>query len=246
MKNTALSILAITALALTTGCSTTPTALDRAVATVTTNYTPVLALQTNTITLVQTNVVVNTITVTNAIGQVVPVYVTNLFLDTVWKTNVVIATNMVASGYTMTPNSTATATAGIAGAVSNLAAPGIGELVTGGLLAGLSLFLGWRNRQMNGQNDALSQAAGTLSQIIETGRELMSKTTQGQKAADAFTQWMITHQAATQTIGEISQIVKSSTNNAEAQAAANQILALIGQTSVDSATTPTAAAVAKV
>ena len=218
-----------------TGCSTTPTALDRLVSNVQTNYTPTLALQTNVVTLVQTNVVIQTFTVTNSVGIQVPVFQTNFVTAPVYTTNLVVVTNQVAS-YTLTPGGTATAVAGGAGVVANLAAPGIGTLVTGGILGLLSIFLGFRNRQMNGQNDVLSQAAGVLAQTIETGRALMSTTPQGQKAADAFTQWMITNQAQTQTIGAITQIVKDSTNNVQAQAAANQILALIGQTSVDSPT----------
>src|ERR1035437_6488077 len=59
------------------GCGTTPTALDRAVANVQTNYTPVLGLQTNVVTVFQTNVFVQTVTVTNSVGAPVPVLQTN-------------------------------------------------------------------------------------------------------------------------------------------------------------------------
>lgn len=220
----------IAACAIIAGCSTAPTGFDRAVANVQTNYAPVLALQTNVITLVQTNTVIQTVTVTNSVGIPVPVFQTNYVTVPTPTTNVVMVTNQVVSGYTLSPNSTSAAVAGVAGAASNLAAPGIGTLVTGGLLGLLSIFLGFRNRQMNGQNDALSQAAGVLAQTIETGRDLMSKTPQGKQAADAFTQWMVSHQAETGTIGQITQIVKDSTDNVQAQAAANQILQLIGQT----------------
>jgi hypothetical protein len=113
------------------------------------------------------------------------------------------------------------------GSVVNTAAPGIGTLVSTGVLGLLSIFLGYRNRQYAGQNTVLSQSAGVLAQIIETGREVLAKTPQGQQAANAFTQWMVTHQADTNTIAEITQIVKDSTDNAEAQKAADQILALI-------------------
>jgi hypothetical protein len=213
------------------GCGTTPTALDRALSNVQTNYTPVLGLQTNVVTVFQTNVFVQTVTVTNSVGAPVPVLQTNFVAVPVYSTNLVVVTNQVAS-YTLTPGSTATAVAGGAGVVANLGAPGIGTLVTGGLLGLLSIFLGFRNRAMSGQNDVLTQASGVLAQTIETGRELMSSTPQGQKVADAFTQWMVTNQAQTQTIGAITQIVKGATNNVEAQAAANQILALIGQPQV--------------
>ena len=233
-----LSSLAIAAVILI-GCSTTPTGLDRAIANVQTNYVPTLALQTNVITLIQTNTVLQTITVTNSVGVPVPMYLTNLVPVTVTQTNIVLTTNQVPT-YTLTPNATSTGVTQIAGTVTNAFIPGTGTLVTGALGALLSIFLGYRNRQMNGQNDALSQAAGVLAQTVETGREIMSSTPQGQQAADAFTQWMVSHQADTNTIATISQIVKSSTNNVQAQAAANQILALIGQAPTPPAPTKTA------
>ena len=228
MNKILLTLAPVSAIALLIGCSTTPTALDRAISTVQTNYAPVLALQTNTITVVQTNTVVQTVTVTNSVGVPVPIYVTNQVPVSVQQTNVVMVTNQVAT-YTLTPNSTATGVAGVAGTIANLAAPGTGTVVTGSLLGLLSIFLGFRNRQMSGQNDALSQAAGVLAQTIETGREIMASGPLGQKAADAFTAWMVSHQADTNTIATITGIVKSATNNVQAQAAANQILTLIGQ-----------------
>ena len=230
MKNITITALALlAALAIITGCSTTPTALDRTVATVQTNYLPTLALQTNVVTLVQTNVVIQTVTVTNAVGVPVPIFTTNANTITTYQTNVVLTTNQVPT-YSLTPSPTATGVATLAGSATNWFAPGTGGLVTSGLLGLLSIFLGYRNRAMNGQNTVLSQAAGVLAQTIETGRAVMAAGGAGQKAADAFTAWLVSHQAETNTIGTITQIVKSATNNVEAQAAANQILALIGQT----------------
>lgn len=223
-----ISLVALVSVAILTGCASSPTATERFLANIETNYVPRLVLQTNILTLFQTNTVVQTITVTNSVGVIVPVFTTNSASFVTYQTNIVMATNMVPV-YTMTPNATATGIAGVAGTIGNLAAPGMGTLITGGILGLLSLFLGYRNRQFSSQNDVLTQSAGVLAQTIETGRELMSSTPQGQKMADAFTQWMVTHQAQTQTIGQIAQIVKSSTDNVEAQAASNQILALIGQ-----------------
>jgi hypothetical protein len=208
------------------GCSTTPTGFDRAIANVQTNYVPTLALQTNVVTVTQTNTVVQTVTQTNSVGVPVPVYLTNQTTLVTYATNVVMVTNQVPT-YTLTPSSTSTGVAQAVGTATNLFAPGVGGLVTAGILGALSIFLGFRNRQMNGQNDVLSQAAGVLAQTIETGREVLAKTPQGQAAADAFTQWMVSHQADTGTIATITGIVKGMTNNVQAQAAANQILALI-------------------
>ena len=226
MKNiTITGIALLAALTIITGCSTTPTAFDRALANVQTNYVPTLALQTNVVTV--TNTVVQTITQTNSVG--VPLFVTNLTSIVTYQTNVVLTTNLVAT-YSLTPGSTATGAAGVAGTIGNAVMPGTGSLISGGLLALLSIFLGYRNRAMSGKNDALSQAAGVLAQTIETGRELMSSTPQGQKAADAFTQWMISHQLDAGVITQVTQIVKDSVNNQEAQKAADQILALINKT----------------
>lgn len=226
MKQILIALLA--SLAIITGCASAPTAAEKLIFNVQTNYVPKLVLETNTVTIIQTNTVVQVVTITNSMGVIVPVYQTNLVPVAVTTTNTVVATNMVPVYY-MAPSATTTNVGNAAGMISNIAAPGTGTWVTGiigGLVAG---FLGWRNRQFAGKNTALTQAAGTLTQIIETGRELMASTPQGQKAADAFTQWLVTHQAETQTIGTIAQIVKDSTNNTEAQAAANKILVLIGQ-----------------
>lgn len=204
------------ALALLIGCSTTPTKFDQAVADVQTNYVPHLVLQTNVVT------VVNTVTKTNEVGVPVPVFVTNLTSVVTYQTNLV-------PQYVLTPNAAMTGAANAAGTVGNYFVPGTGGLISGGLLALLSIFLGIRNRKFAGENSTLAQSAAVLTQIIETGRAVMASSPQGQKAADAFTQWMVSHQAETDTIAEITKIVKESTNSAEAKAAADKILALINK-----------------
>lgn len=221
-----ISILA--AALLFVGCASTPTAAEKALFNVQTNYVPKLVLLTNTVTLFQTNTVVQTVTLTNSQGVIVPVYQTNLVPVAVTTTNTVVATNMVPVYYLAT-STTTTNIGNLAGTIGNIAAPGSGTIVTGLLGLLVAGYLKFRNNQFAGKNDALSQVAGQLAQEIETGRELLSSTPQGQKAADAFTQWMISHQLETGVITQVSQIVKDSTKNVEAQAAANQILALIGQ-----------------
>lgn len=204
-------------------CSTPqPTPFERAFANVQTNIVEKLVIQTNVVTIVQTNVAV--VQVTNTFG--VPIFVTNTVPVIFTVTNLLPMTTTVTQ-YVMSPNALAQGVAGAAGAASNLGAPGIGGLVSAGLLGALSIWLSYRNRQFAGQNDILTQSAGVLAQIIETGREVLSTTPQGQQAANAFTQWMVSHQAATGTIATISNIVKSATDNEQAQKAADQILALI-------------------
>lgn len=209
------------------GCkSTPPTKFERTFANIETNYVPKLVTVTNIVELVRTNTIINVVTVTNEVGVPIPMPVTNYNTVTTFQTNVVLSTNMVPV-VTMTPSNTAKEVAGGVGGVVNTIVPGLGSLVTEGLLGALALWLGYRSRQLSGKNDTLSQAAGVLAQTIETGREIMSKTPQGQAAANAFTQWMITHQAETQTVQQISSLVKNVVDNEEAKRAADQILALI-------------------
>lgn len=234
-KYTIPALLSAIVLVVVSSCASTPTAFDRQFAEVRTNYVPVLVIQTNVVTMTRTNEFIQTVVHTNEVGVPVPVYVTNIVIAPASVTNYLIVTNIAAVPY-LVPNTNATAIAGSAGAIVNSFVPGLGSLVTEGLLAALTIFLGIRNRQFSGRNSTLSQAAGVLTQIIETGREVLSKTPQGQQAADAFTAWMVTHQAQTDTIAEISRIVQATTNNTEAQQAANQILQLIGRP-----TTPPAA-----
>ena len=220
------------------GCSSTPTALDRTVANVQTNYAAVPAIQTNVVPVYQTNVVVVSQTVTNTVGVPVIAFTTNYVPVTTYQTNLLLVTNEVVTGYTLTPKTNVTDIAQAAGGVTNAFVPGVGGLVTSGLLGLLSIFLGYRNRQMSGQSDALSQAAGVLAQTIETGREVMASTPQGQAASDAFSKWLVSQQKATNTIGLITQIVKDSTDNVQAQAAASQILAVINQTPTPTPSSP--------
>ena len=227
--------LAAFALALVlVGCATssTPTAFERKFFDVQTNYVPHVELVTHylTNTVPVTNYLQVTSTVTNQVGVTVPV--TNFVPVTAYQTNVVSVSAAVTNQteqYTLTPNATAKATAAVTGTASNLAAPGIGGLVSSGVLGIFGLWASYRNRQFAKKNDVLSQSAGALAQIIETAREVMSTTPQGTQAANALTQWMVGHQAETGTITAISNIVKSSVDNEEAQKAASEILALIGQ-----------------
>ncbi len=208
------------------GCaSTVPTAFERTFATVETNYVPILVLHTNIVTQVQTNV--QTVTVTNQIGVAVPVFTTNLV--TVQQTNVT-AVTVTNEQYVLTPNGTAKAVAGGLGMAGNMVAPGFGGLVTSGVLGLLTLWFGYRNRQFAGKNDALTQSAGVLAQIIETGREVLATTPQGKDASNAFTSWMVSHQAETDTIATITKLVRDNVDNGEAQNAARKILELINKT----------------
>jgi hypothetical protein len=247
--------LAAFALAIS-GCGSLPSKFETTFANVETNYVPRPIWQTNLVPVVipvyQTNPVVVPVFVTNQLNQVVVTYSTNNVVNETWKTNIVAqpyvaGTNMVPVLHE-TPNANAQAAAGIIGSIAGLFVPGtqgVGSTIAAGLFAG---YLGWRNRKWVAQatqatagQQAMTQAAGALTQIIETGREVLSNTPQGAPLANAFTQWMITHQAATGTIQTIAGLVNNVTDNEEAQKAAATIQALISSPPVPStAAAPTA------
>lgn len=223
-----LLIAPLAALLICVGCKTTtpPTAFERTFVDYKTNYVEQLVIRTNIITLIQTNPVVKEIVVTNEVGVPVPVFVTNLTTIITYQTNLTAGTNLVPV-VTAAPGDVSKAVAGTAGGIANTFLPGTGALVTESLLGLLTIIFGYRARQFSGQNSVLSQSAGVLAQIIETGREIMAKTPQGQNAANQFTAWMVKHQAETQTIAQISKLVSDTVDNEQAKKAADQILALI-------------------
>lgn len=221
----ALPLLAVT---LCLGCRSTtpPTAFEKTFVDYKTNYVQQLVLLTNVVTLFQTNPVVKEYVVTNSVGVPVQFFVTNMTTIITYQTNLVAGTNLMPV-VTATPGEVSKLVAGTAGGIANTFLPGTGALVVEGILGLIAIFAGYRARQFSGQNSVLSQSAGVLAQIIETGREIMSKTPQGQNAANEFTAWMVKHQAETQTIAQISQLVKDTVDNEQAKKAADQILALI-------------------
>lgn len=226
MKKTTLLAVPLLLALLLVGCSTTPTAFDKTFAVQTTNYVTQVQIVTNVIPLFQTNTVIKSVTVTNDVGMPVPFFYTNFVTVVSYQTNLNAATNLVPV-ISLSPNDTTKTIAGTAGTIGNIFLPGTGALITEGILAAFGIFFGIRNRTLAGKTDVLSQAAGTLVQIIEAGRKVMATTPQGQAAANAFTSWMVSHQRETQTIGAISDLVTKVVNNEEAQKAAEQIQLLM-------------------
>jgi hypothetical protein len=232
MKKLLAPAVIVSAISILFGCGTIPNVFDRTVFDVTTNYVPRLVLQTNTylVPVFQTNAVMVVTYQTNIVHdnqiQITPVTVTNTVVSTVMQTNTVTTTNQITvPQYVLTPGATVEGIKTIGGIAG--APYGVGGLVTGGLGALAAIYTGWRNRQFKGQNDALSQTAGTLAQVIETGREVLKTTPQGQQADAAFKQWMISHQAVTGVISDVSDIVKEKVDNDEAKRAADQIKLLM-------------------
>ena len=212
------------ALLLLSGCASTkpPSALEQSLFNITTNVKPQVVLQTNLVPVYQTNVVVQTVTVTNQVGVPVMVPVTNLTTIVTYQTNVVTATNFVA-GYTLSANATTQATAGVAGTLSDLGMPGTGSLVTMGLLGLAAAWAGIRNRQYSGQNSALQQTSGVLAQNIATFMQVLEQTPQGKQLAPLLQNYLSTHQMEAGVIAQVAGLA-TQVDPLQAAGAAQKIL----------------------
>ena len=211
------------------GCASTrpPTGAENYFFTIQTNLTPRVMLQTNVVTVVQTNVVIETFTLTNQVGVPVLIYITNLVPVAAYSTNVVTVTNLVA-GYTLTPGANADVVAGITGALANLGLPGVGSLVTMGVLGLIAAWAGYRNRQYAGQNTALEQASGVMAQNIATFMAVLRQTPQGQQLAPLLQNYLNTHQAEAGVLQAVAGLA-SQVDPLQAAGAAQQILLALGQ-----------------
>jgi hypothetical protein len=207
-----------------------PTAFEQKLFDVTTNF--VTRVQTNTVTLTnsviipvtQTNIVLQTVQVTNITGIVVPQMNTTFTYQTVFQTNTVVTTNAVTvtntvPSYDYKPNAAAQTGAGIAGTLANVGLPGVGSLVSMGIIGALGIYGKLRGNKV----------AGALAQGIETARAVIQTTPQGQQLDANFKAWLVAHQSAAGVITDITSIVGKTVNTptgeAIAQSGANQVTA---------------------
>lgn len=216
---TGILILIAAVCALIAGCTAfrngaPPTAFERSLYDVRTNYTPTVVVQTNVIpvTTYQTNTV--TVNVTNPVGVVE--WHTNIAVVPVtqYQTNIASVTNQTPNYY-YAPNSRLT---GAEGAVS--AIPIYGTLASTAL-AGLAALWGWVRSSKNGA------AGATLAQSIETMREFIKQLPNGAVYDSALVQWLQQHQADTGTLTTVLNIIDQSVKNPDAQIAAQQVRAAI-------------------
>jgi len=121
--------------------------------------------------------------------------------------------------YTLMPNANAQLTASTGAAVGNIW--GVGAPVGAGILGLFSLWGLWRSRK-----SAVASAA-ELAQIIETGRQVLRAMPNGEKYEAEWKAWMVKHQAETETIAAVSQLVANSVDNEKAKGAAQSIVNLI-------------------
>lgn len=151
-------------------------------------------------------VVPEVIAVTNtADGTVVPL------------TNYLTVTNITES-YVLTPNEKAQAVTAIGATVGNYwGFGGAAAAIIGGIFG---LWGIWRSRQATATN-------AELAQTIETGRAILRALPNGDKYEAAWKDWMVKHQAETETIATISTLVATAVDSDSARGAADQIVKLI-------------------
>ena len=195
-KSTSLSLVAVCLLAASImGCAAlatkSPTAAERLVYDVHTNYVNVYSVQTN-------NVVS---TITNILDQIVQV--TNQVLG--------VSTQQVAEyGLTVKPGTTSTVTA--AGVAANSMYPGIGSMASMGVLALLGAWAWFRGRNS-------SATSTTLAQEIETMREFILTLPNGTKYDTAITAWLQTHQVQSGVAQQVLSVLANQVSNPDAKAA---------------------------
>lgn len=206
----------LTGLALA-GCSmfgvnpSPPTKIEQALFAVVTNYVPA----TNYVTKTNVETVIKEVVVpvTNTIGQTVyntnevKVYTTNVVEQTVVKTN---------EQYTLTPKDSTKAGAGAVGAVTNLFAPGVGNMVATGLIA----VLGAWGHLRSSKNATTSNA---LAQEVETMREFIKTLPNGVKNDAAITAFLQQHQLEAGVADKVLSILANQVSNPEAKSAVQQI-----------------------
>lgn len=207
------------------GCQTSPpTKMEQGMFDIVTNT--VVVVKTNMVTLTNTEVVQITVTnvdhttkvtdVTNYTQVVVPVQVTN-------KTETY--DYGAPSARTQAQKEMVTS---IVGTGANMVAPGSGELVktvtTGLITGGLAL---WAWIRGNGHKNAAAQ----LTQVVETGREIIKAVPGGEKYDAAYLQWMKDHQTETGVANLIGKLVEKNVSNDQAKGAVQSIMDVIGTVS---------------
>jgi hypothetical protein len=223
------------------GCATQPTRFDEALFTLTnvpaitqrpiTNVYNVTNWSARTVEVVQTN----TVMVTNALQQlqVIPVYITNTIpvqVPQVAQVTNVIPAGTVTNVTQLAAPSTATQTGtGIVGAIAGLFGwGGLATTALGGLLAGYQRS---RNATLMAAATGAStaqqvteQAAGVLTQNVQTLLAVLQTSPQGQALLPAIKSYLTSHQAETGTFATIATLIQKNVNDKAAQDAASEIL----------------------
>jgi hypothetical protein len=210
-----LSILALVSL---TACgsltSSPPLPVEAKLFNIQTNLTPQVQMQTNVVTVRETNVV----TVINPLTQVQ--YQTNQVTVQTVATNIVTVTNEVPS-YVFTPKAAVTNDAAIIGTVANGFLPGFGGLITTGITGLLGLWATLRTKSQG------NQVAANLAQAIETARSVIKSLPNGATVGSQFDDFLVQHQTDANLLNEIAPLVDKYVNPDAAQGAATKIIQLV-------------------
>jgi hypothetical protein len=118
--------------------------------------------------------------------------------------------------YEFTPNGAAEQAARTIGGIAGVLGPW-GELVTLGVSGLFGIYASVRSRRYR-------KTAEVLTQVIETGRAVLASTPNGSAAMEAWTQWMIQHQAETGVFEEVVKLLGSAVDPASARGVAAELL----------------------
>lgn len=175
---------------------------------------------------VLTNQVAKQIQVTNVheVTIEVPVFRTNELNQVVWQTNTVQQniTNVSSAwvtndAYTLTPKESTKAGVAVVGTAVNTFFPGVGTMVSTGLLAILGA---WGHARSWKRGSAL----GAITQEVETTREFIKALPNGQHYDDALVQWIQDHQAELGVANTVVPIIDRNVSNPEAKVGAQEII----------------------
>lgn len=214
---TAYAAIVVATMLFISGCSlfgkapSAPTAIERALYTLQTNYIAVVVPLTNTVT--QTNLVI--VMATNVTGVVELHQVTNV----TQQVNVVTVTNVVPA-VTLTTSPQTVATVQGVGTAINTFVPGVGGMVSTGLLALLSL---WGYLRGNKQGNT----ANALAQEIETVRTFIKSLPNGTQMDTSITTFLQQHQLEAGVVQNVMDILQKQVSSPDAQVAAKEISATV-------------------
>lgn len=136
--------------------------------------------------------------------------------------------------YTFTPNTNAKAVAEIGGAVGNIW--GVGGVVSTLIASLFAIYAKRRSNQAITKANTAEYTAAELTQIIESGREIMKTLPNGPQYEAAWKTWMINHQKEAGIIGAVADIIATQVDNEKAKGAAQTILDLIKKETTNSST----------
>jgi hypothetical protein len=185
---------------LLTGCASTPTRLEQKLFDVRTNQIPSVVLVTNIVPVyAQAGI--------DGRAQASPVS---------WRTNITVTTNLV-EAYTYTPKLSADQ---LASATSLLGPWGqLLGVILGGVIGAYGLI----------RSSRATKTAGVLAQVIETGRQVLQATPQGQALDAQWKTWMIQHQAEQGVMSDVVKLLNQAVDEPSAKITAQDLLALMNK-----------------